>query len=166
MCPQDKYIFVRRGFALVATMLLWTTSTMAADQDSMYMKVFGAPVLGVMISQHFSTMEQLKKFNREQTRKQTLSYWLGGGKPFGPSGSDVFKDGAVSFKITFADHSDFGTAKMVQRSSNAANKEALRRLRRMLPLSTPPSNLPYQRGLIIRFSRIGCTIHLASKPLS
>ena len=157
---------MKQLLALIICSVAMAPRTQAADENPIRLKVLGRQSLvGTQLCTGLgSNAEAMKKYSKLQEKRNSLSYWLSGKTAVNPKFHKLFKNDPVSYIVTFDGKSDTGTLRLAQHASPEAQCAALLSLRRILPLSSPPNDLPYQRGLLIRFDSTGMTIHLAPRP--
>ncbi|OPZ90419.1 MAG: hypothetical protein BWY75_00735 [bacterium ADurb.Bin425] len=108
--------------------------------------------------------ESIKKLEKQQERQRTLSYWCKQNRrAINPKYRQLFKDHPVSYTISFEGKSDTGLLRPTAHFSEKAENAAMEILKKELPFTTPPTDLPYRRGVLIRFTSKGMTIALAPR---
>lgn len=128
------------------------------------MKVFGRPGLGTgtTICTMGGTAESRKKLLRLEERRRSLDYWCEcNSQGISPKHKALFKNEPVSFTVTFDGKSDFGTLHPTSCVSSEASRVAQEILQKYFPITTPPNDLPYRRGLLIRLSSSLLSVKLA-----
>lgn len=80
-----------------------------------------------------------------------------------PKFRQVFKDHPVSYIVSFEGKSDTGLLRPTAHFSAEAENAVMEILKKELPFTTPPTDLPYRRGLLIRFTSTEMTVALASR---
>lgn len=160
---------IMRFLLFLFTCLLMAASPALADvQEPLYMQVFGRQrFTGEGFCHMGMTAEALKKEERKKARQRTLEYWCKENSSLNTSSRycKIFKNEPVTYKVTFEGKSDFGTLHPTSRVSDEANKAALEMLKYALPMTTPPSDSPYRRGLLLRLTSTGLTVRLAPEKL-
>jgi hypothetical protein len=160
------------------------SSALAADESSMRLKFFGRPTFESLygktfrcpgppmtaaeIQQRLKTEKlELAKERERQHEQNTLKYWFAANyRPLSEQDKSLFEHEAVSCRVTFDEGSDIGTVRLSQCGSDAANKAALEIIQRLVPFTTPPNDMPYRRGLLIRFSQSKMTVQLGPRPFA
>ena len=150
---------------LSVVFLLVTSAPVHGESEPISLKIFGRPMLG---STGLCTMgwsaESIKKLEKQHENQKTLSYWCKHSRTaISPKYSRLFKDHPVSYTVSFQGKSDTGVLQPMAHFSTEAEIAAMKILSKALPLTTPPTDLPYRRGLLIRFSSSGMTVALASR---
>ncbi len=151
--------------ALIVAFLLAANAPVNAESEPISLKIFGRPGLG---STGLCTMgwsaESIKKLEKQQERQRTLSYWCKQNRrAINPKYRQLFKDHPVSYTISFEGKSDTGLLRPTAHFSEKAENAAMEILKKELPFTTPPTDLPYRRGVLIRFTSKGMTIALAPR---
>lgn len=150
---------------LIGVLLLAASAPVHAETEPISLKIFGRPMLG---STGLCTMgwsaESIKKLEKQQERQKTLSYWCKQNRrTIMPKFRQVFKDHPVSYTVSFEGKSDTGLLRPTAHFSVEAENAAMEILKKELPFTTPPTHLPYSRGLLIRFTSTEMTVALASR---
>jgi hypothetical protein len=84
--------------------------------------------------------------------EETLAFWCKK-NDFGipPRFRQLFNDEPVSYIVTFENNGDIATLHPTGKFSDKANEAVLEIFKKGPLFSRPPTDLPYHRGLLIRF---------------
>ncbi len=163
--PTIAFAMVCLTRVLIVVSLLAASAPVYAESEPISLKIFGRPMLGStgMCTMGWSA-ESIKKLEKQQEFQKTLSYWCKQNRrAIMPKFRRVFKDHPVSYKVSFEGKSDTGLLRPTAHFSIEAENAAMEILKKELPFTTPPTDLPYSRGLLIRFTSTEMTVALASR---
>lgn len=152
----------------IAAICLMSISPVYAESEIFSLKTFGRPTLG---STGFCTLgrsaKSIKKFDQQQRSRRTINFWCKQNEAaIGQKYRQLFKDHPVSYIVSFKGKSDIGVFRPTAKFSKEAEVAALELLKKELPFTTPPTDLPYLRGILIRFSSSRMTVALASTSVA
>jgi hypothetical protein len=142
------------------------SAALAVEDNPITLKVFTEPVVGIPLCNGMRGPRGIDEMREERRKlerqKVTLKAWLTGSSiDLKRQDQKFFEKWDVSYLITFPGKSDMGTATLVQGSSAEANSKAADLLQKLTPLSRPPDDFPYDRGLLIKFRGSKMWVHLA-----
>ncbi len=108
--------------------------------------------------------EGWRKLKKKEMNEKTMKYWLSSNtRLIDRRFSKPFDNEYVIYRVTFANKDDPGQLELLKPGSAAANQAAAQLLQQYSPLLTnPPNELPFKKGLLIKFTKRKMTVKLAS----
>ncbi len=151
-------------FLLIFSMAL-ASAPANGEQEPACLKIFGRPTVeGNGTCTMGCSVESIKKLERQQASRRTITYWCKQNiTAISPKYRPRLRDHPVSYIGTFQGKSENGTLHPTARFPEDARNAALEILSKTPPLTTPPTDEPYRRGLLIRFTSLKMTVALAPK---
>ncbi|MBS1955233.1 MAG: hypothetical protein JST89_13690 [Cyanobacteria bacterium SZAS-4] len=134
-------------------------------RDPVKLKCFVPPILSIACGPGPGlTPKQQQESLRQSKAEHTLSKWLFQlNKTCGSVHNPIFANSTVSYVVSFDGKSEVGTLRLWHGGSEEANREALRIIRAVMPVTQPPDDIVYRRGLIFRFTSRCLEIGLAPR---
>lgn len=150
---------------LIGVLLLAANTPVYAESEPISLKIFGRQMIGSTgVCVLGWSAESIKKLEKQQERQRTLGFWCKQNRrTIMPKFRQFFKDHPVSYTVSFEGKSDTGLLRPTAHFSVEAENAAMEILKKELPFTTPPTDLPYSRGLLIRFTSTEMTVALASR---